>query len=100
VICQVEGCTEHYGCQLRAKNIGLSSSATPTRVKDRPHKFRPMKQPSWEKGIEGTHRPGGYFMPFLNDKGARMGVHEAQSNRSRIDATKRRNASTTHVLED
>jgi len=92
MICQVEGCTEHYGCRLRAKGISLSSAATPTRTARTP--YRPIKQPSWEKGIEGQHRPDGSFMPLLNDKGKPMGVYEAQSNRKRINAMRRRVASS------
>lgn len=99
MICQAEGCTEHYGCRLRAKGISLSSAATPSRKLDRPYKPRPMQQPSWEKGIEGQHRPGGGFMPVLNEKGKKMGVYEAQTKRAKIDAMRRRVAS--HVpLED
>lgn len=97
MICQVEGCTTHYGCRLRAKSISLSSAATPSRTPKLP--YRPPRQPSWEKGIEGQHRPGGYFMPTLNDKGKPMGVYEAQTHRKRIEDTRRRYASHT-PLED
>lgn len=93
MICQVEGCDEHYGCRLRAKSVALSSAITPTRSSGRPQKPRPMRQPSWEKGIEGTHRPDGSFMPQLNEKGALMGVHEAMSSRSKLEASRRRLAS-------
>lgn len=99
MICQVEGCTQHYGCRLRAKGISLSSAAIPTRTADRPYKPRPMKQPSWEKGRVGSRRPDGSFMPILNDKGVPMGVHEAQSRRSELEAHRRRMASHT-PLED
>lgn len=99
MICQVQGCTEHYGCRLRAKGISLSSAATPTRTIDRPHKFRPVVQPSWEKGREVMDRPGGFQAPILNDQGKPMGVHEAQSHRRRIEKHKRRIASGP-VLED
>ena len=91
MICQVEGCTEHYGCRLRAKGISLSSAVTSTRTPRLP--YRPPRQPSWEKGIEGQHRPDGSFMPVLNDKGNKMGVYEAQTNRKRIETMRQRAAS-------
>jgi len=48
-----------YGCKLKAKNLTLSSTATPTRGRHQP--FRPMVQPSWEAGTSGETRRDGYF---------------------------------------
>lgn len=47
-------------------------------------KRREVKEPSWEKGLAGEHRPGGGFMPYLDDNGKRIGLHRWQSERSRL----------------
>lgn len=45
---------------------------------------REVKEPSWEKGLAGEHRPGGGFMPYLDEHGKRIGLHQWQSERARL----------------
>lgn len=72
----------HFGC----KGLRLSDEATPTRRSHREHVFRPIKDPSWEKGIAGEQRPGGTFMPYLDDERAPIGVKEAGERRHELGA--------------
>lgn len=84
-ICTTVGCTEHYGCRLRAKGVQVSPLATPTRVQNRPRTFRPTVEPSWEKGIVSEARPGGTRMPVLAPGSTRpLGVHELAGQRSKV----------------
>jgi hypothetical protein len=75
-----------YGCRLKAKNLSLSPSATPTRKRNQP--FRPMKQPSWEAGVAGETRPDGSFMPYLNKNLNEIGVKEMADNRQSLEAVR------------
>jgi len=77
---------ECYGCKLKAKNLTLSSVATPTRARRQP--FRPMKQPSWEAGVAGESRPDGSFMPYLDSSLQPVGVKEMADNRSKLEAVR------------
>lgn len=52
-----------YGCQLRAKGIGFSAAAMPTRQNSVPPR---AADPAWERGVAGEHRPDGSFIPYLN----------------------------------
>lgn len=85
-VCEIHGCTEHYACRLRAKNVGLSQAITPTRSSVRDQPLRPMVEPSWEKGIAGERRCDGSFMPYLNDHREVMGVHELAEKRQDVEA--------------
>ena len=79
---------ECYGCQLKAKNLTLSSVATPTRGRHQP--FRPMQEPSWEKGQTGETRVDGSFMPYLDKNLEPIGVKEMADNRSSLEAVRHR----------
>lgn len=83
-ICSIPDCADHYACRMRAKGVRVSTEATPTRVANRPQPYRPMAEPSWEKGVAGEHRPGGTFMPYLNENREEMGVHEHASKRHEV----------------
>lgn len=61
-ICNVPGCTEHYGCSLRAKGLQVTPSSTPRRHNRRP--FRKQEPPAYNKQIAGDRRPDGSFMPY------------------------------------
>jgi hypothetical protein len=73
-----------YGCRLKAKNLTLASSATPTRGRRQP--FRPMVQPSWESGGTGETRRDGSFMPYLDESLQPIGVKEMADDRTRLEA--------------
>ena len=77
-----------YGCKLKAKNLTLSSVATPTRGRHQP--FRPMEQPSWEAGTTGEKRADGSFMPYLGKDLEPIGVKEMADNRSSLEAIRHR----------
>lgn len=88
-ICDIPGCTAHYGCILRRKGLMLSSSASPTmRNNVRPRK---TPDPSWEAGIAVDRRPGGTVMPLM-DAGATRYIRtkEAGERRHEIDSALRR----------
>lgn len=85
-VCTVPECVEHYACQLRAKGLYVSTMAMPTRMSNRRHPYRPVKEPSWEKGVVGEHRSDGSFMPVLAPGTDRpMGVHEHQSQSHKVE---------------
>lgn len=94
--CKV-GCTEHehYGAQLRAKGINVSPAATPSRRKH--GKRRPIKQPSWERGIPTEKRQGGFEMPYLTESGRPMRIKEYGIRRHEIESIRdrQRNAPAT-----
>lgn len=52
-----------------------------------------MKEPSWEKGVAGTNRPDGSFVPFVDAKGNDIGVKQYADNRGRLDAIRKEQAS-------
>lgn len=83
------GCDEHYACRLRQNESMIMPSATPSRF--RHGKIRPMKQPSWEKGMAPAEdRPGGFKMPILNEKGGRMRIKEYTEKRREIESLRDR----------
>ena len=74
----------------------MSPSATPNRRNQVP----PRKaDPAWERGVAGEHRPGGGFMPYLNDSGTDvMRVKEAGERRREIDERVKRLKGDPHVF--
>jgi len=88
-VCDVPGCTEHYGCRLRAKGLMVSSSASPTMRNNVAPRTSP--DPSWERGIAVDRRPGGTVMPLM-DTGATRYIRqkEAGERRHEIDSALRR----------
>ncbi len=82
------GC-DTYGCRLRRKSVGFSYDATPTRRARRP--WRPKVNSSWEAGVAGEHRPGGFFSPYVGERSRRrVHVKEAGERRREIDEVRRR----------
>lgn len=84
----------HFCCKIRwmQSNGGLrlSTAATPNRVTDRPQPFRPMVDPSWEKGI-ATVKRGSYEIPILRPgTNSPMHVKEYAERRHEVDAALRR----------
>lgn len=94
-ICQIPDCTDHYGCQLRAKGVNVSPAAMPSRRRwGNPRRA----EPSWEKGIATEKRPGGFEMPILTESGARMHVKEAAERRHEINNRREQLRSDPHVF--
>ena len=75
-ICRVPGCTEHYGCRLRAKGVQIGTLATPS--KDKHGTLTPTKpNPAWSKPVY-DERPDGSKMPILKQDGSPLRVKEAR----------------------
>lgn len=82
-------CTcDAYACQLRAKGIGYSSTTSPTMRTKRT--FRPRANCSWEAGVAGEQRPGGFFSPYVGERSLRrVHVKEAGERRREISEARR-----------
>lgn len=75
-----------YGCQLRAKAVSVSPSATPNRTSNRPQRRRPSNaKNSWERGIVTDQRPDGSAMPILDASNAPIHVKQYGEERRSID---------------
>lgn len=86
-VCRVPGCSEHYGCRLRAKGIAIAPSATPSRMNQKPP---PKANPAWERGVAGEHRVDGSFMPYVNEHGSPIHLKEFGEKRKQFgDRVKR-----------
>lgn len=68
---------EAYACVLRRKGIGFSYDATPTHRAKRP--WRPKVNCSWEAGLAGEHRPGGFFNPYVGEHSLRR-IHTKEAS--------------------
>lgn len=94
-VCQVENCTEHYGCRLRGKGLNLSPRATMTRTQN----WRPTRSvpPAANHGYVYEDRPGGTKMPILNADGTQLHRRDYLEKQSQVDSTIRRirNSGTT-----
>jgi hypothetical protein len=74
------------GCRIQGGYVpNLGAGTTATRTKTGATKPR---DPSWEQGVAGEHRPGGTFMPYLNEKGSEIGVKEFGERRRELTATR------------
>lgn len=76
-----------FGCRI--KGVGIAPSAMPSRQRIRRDAngnpvLRPMEDPSWEKGVAGERRPGGGFVPYLNEKGSPMRIKEHGEKRALV----------------
>lgn len=76
-----------YGCQLRAKGVGLSAAAIPSRQNSVPPA---TPNPAWERGRAGEHRVDGSFMPYLDKNDSPMPIKEYTENRHKVDEQVRR----------
>ena len=91
------------GC-FRESAVGVATHGIPYTIpggnRDArwPREVKPPKEPSWEQGIAGEERPGGGFMPYLQDSGATMGVHEHASRRGEIERIRDRQRNDPHVF--
>jgi hypothetical protein len=84
-------CTcDAYACTLRRKGLGYSSAVTPVMRDPRRRKWRPRVNASWEAGVAGEHRPGGFFSPYIGeDSFRRIHVKEAAERHREFTATRR-----------
>jgi len=79
-----------FGCKV--KHIQVDQGVMATRSPSK--KLRPMADPSWEKGIAGEQRPGG-FMPYLNAKLDPIRVKEWGEIRSKVESASKSHVTTT-----
>lgn len=92
-------CGACYACWLRDKAVQLSPAATPNRNRTRKPVVRPMREPSWEKGLVVQRRPGGVEMPVLRSGStAPMGIKELADNRRQVEEGLRRLHTDPNVL--
>jgi hypothetical protein len=69
------------------RSVNLSPQATPTHRANHLAPRRPREaMNSWEAGIAGEHRPGGTFMPYVNETGTPIGVHDWQHRRAAFES--------------
>lgn len=81
-ICQQPGCTEHYGCRLRAKGVQIGTLATPSRPKK--GTLTPTaSRPDLAKVVY-DERPNGTKMPVLNPDGTVVRVGQARREPHRL----------------
>lgn len=88
---------ECLGCQMRAKNLMVAPSATPSRMNKVPPR---QANPAWERGVVTQKRPGGTEMPLLRpgSTSSYLRVKEAGEKRRDIDATLKDYATRTTPL--
>ena len=60
----------------------LSAAAAPSRMNKVPP---PQAKPVWEKGLAGSNRPDGSFVPYLHADGSKIGVKEFADNRTKYE---------------
>jgi hypothetical protein len=73
---QVRGC-------FKEKANSISTGSVPGGANEK--KGKPSRaEPVWEKGVAGEHRPGGGFVPILNEAGAPMPIKEYTEKRRDI----------------
>lgn len=82
-ICAQPGCTEHYGCRLRAKGIQVAAAALPNHFNDPRHRpWRPMAEPGWMETTPFVdHRADGSAMPILRADGTTANMKDLAENR-------------------
>lgn len=84
----VDGC---FACKV--STLQFDASVAPNHA----HKPVPPKRamdPAWERGVAGSHRPDGTFMPYIDGSLRKIHVKEAGERRSEIAAMKSRLAQT------
>lgn len=85
-----------YACALRRKGIGYTQAVTPVMRDQRRRKWRPRVNASWEAGVAGEHRPGGFFSPYVGEHSfRRIHIKEAAERRREFSEVRRQYARTT-----
>lgn len=79
----------HYGCELRDKGLQVAPAALPTQAK-RHIPPRVHDNNAWERGVKGEHRPGGTFMPYLDEKGNPIRLKRYHENEAKFKDIRRR----------
>ena len=74
---------ERYKEKLRSLRFGR----VPGGARDAKYTHRPPPDPSWERGVAGEHRPGGSFMPYVDENLHPIGIKQFGENRHRYEET-------------
>lgn len=84
-----------YGCVMRRKGLQVSPAALPNRRNTVPP--RKNEVPAYNKTVRGEHRPGGTFVPYLNERLEPIRAKEYEHRRHELEDIRRRqlNATTT-----
>lgn len=81
-VCDIPGCTEHYGCRLKSKGINASNALKSTRTLNlRP---TPSIPPAHYRNVLTEERPGGFRMPIIKEDGSVIRHREAQAKEAKI----------------
>ena len=66
----------------------LTAAAAPSRMNKVPP---PQANPVWERGLAGSERRDGSFVPYLHADGSKIGVKEFADNRTKYERAIREN---------
>ena len=66
----------------------LTAAAAPSRMNKVPP---PKANPVWERGLAGSERRDGSFVPYLHADGSKIGVKEFADNRTKYERAIREN---------
>jgi len=86
-ICQVPGCSEHYGCGLRAKGVQIGTLATPSKQKQ--GRLTPTAPRPDLAAVTYDERPNGARMPILNPDGTPVRKSQALQQERKLDEFRR-----------
>ena len=94
-VCQVEGCTAHYGCRLRAKGVQIGTLATPSKPKK--GRLTPTaSRPDLGKVVY-DERPNGTRMPILNPDGTPVRKGQAKREERKVEGFRRLQHQQPHL---
>ncbi len=82
-------CNQPESCEARGCFKERTRSLNWGRVPGGTRSFSPPAQkqdPSWEKGVAGEHRPGGGFVPYLDERRNIVGVKRFADRRGEFEA--------------
>ena len=79
-------------CDGTVKRILQAPALTAAAAPSRQNKVPPPKaNPVWERGIAGSERRDGSFVPYLHADGSKIGVKEFADNRTKYERAIREN---------
>ena len=87
MICQIEGCSDHFACRLRSKGVQIGTLATPSRPKR--GRLTPTAPETHLGEIQYDERPGGARMPILNPDGTPVRKGQAKRDERKVEGFRR-----------
>lgn len=70
---------------FKAKLQSLTFGRVPGGAREGRYVYRPTRDPSWERGIAGEHRPDGSFMPYVDHNLVPMSVKKFADHRGSFE---------------